>query len=470
MEFWMKDRPLEDFSSFRHEDPSTAFVTLRTDTETIHLDGLFKADLTSSGSFDVKGIRDTVFGKLLESLPIPALVIDESLLIRFCNEAWARFNVSHKQLEGRAFSVLFTDSGSGAAAELLVKDAFRDRRARAKQQSLMIEGKPIWTRTFFRCVRLSNGRAMLCLVEDLTLERKQLVLMETIKRAKNEWERTVDMLPDLVALLDSECRIVRTNKAMAKITGRDIRKVVGQPCYKLIHGTDSPPFFCPFANMGTEGHECSVEYFESRLDAFCSESISPIRNARGHITGYVLGIRDETERKKLEAELHRQATCDDLTSLFNRRQILVLVEAACETAERYDQPLSLCICDIDYFKQINDEYGHEAGDRVLAKFGEIVKTELRGADIAGRYGGDEFIVAFPNTSLEGAIQSLGRVRVRLAQVNPAEGPVSAKLTFSAGFTQLSSRKISATALIREADKALYEAKKNGRDRVVVAKA
>lgn len=465
----MKERPLEDFSSFHQNDPPAAFVTLKTDTETIHLDGLFKADLTASGSFDVKGIRGTVFGKLLESLPIPALVIDESLFITFSNEAWARFNVGHKQLEGRAFSTLFPDPSSAASAESLVTDAFRDRRARAKQQSLMIEGKPVWTRTYLRSVRLSNGRAMLFLVEDLTLERKQLVLMETIKRAKKEWERTVDMLPDLVALLDADCKILRTNKAMAKITGSDVRNVLGQPCYKLVHGTDSPPFFCPFPNIEADGHECSVEYFENRLDAFCTESISPIRNARGHITGYVLVIRDETERKKLEAELHRQATRDELTNLFNRRQILVLVEAACETAARYVQPFSLCICDIDYFKNVNDEYGHDAGDRVLAKFGEIVRTELRGADIAGRYGGDEFIIAFPNTSLEGAGQCLGRIRERLAQVQPAEGSVSTKVTFSAGLAELSSREMTTTTLIREADKALYEAKKRGRDRVVVAK-
>ncbi len=466
----MRETPPPDFASFHQEDRPNAFVSLKTDTETIHLDGLFTADLTTSGSFDVKGLRGTAFGKLLESLPIPALILDESCRINFSNEAWGRFNAGHKQLEGRSFLELFPDPDSAASAEALVSEAFRDRRARAKQQSLVIQGKPMWVRIYLRCVRLSNGRVMLCLVEDLTLERKQLLLMETIKRAKKEWERTADMLPDLVALLDTDYRVLRTNKAMAERTGSDIRNIVGQPCYKLVHGTDAPPFFCPFPKMETEGHECSVDYFENRLDAYCTESISPIRNERGHITGSVLVIRDETERKKLEAELHRQATRDELTNLFNRRQVLLLVEAACETATRYAQPLSLCICDIDHFKNVNDQHGHQAGDRVLTEFGEVVKSELRGADVAGRYGGDEFIIAFPNTPLEGVVQCLGRIRDRLERLHPQTGSESLKVTFSAGLAQLSPGRTTADALIREADTALYEAKRRGRNRVIVAKA
>ena len=128
-------------------------------------------------------------------------------------------------------------------------------------------------------------------------------------------------------------------------------------------------------------------------------------------------------------------------------------------------PLSLAICDIDYFKKINDEHGHEAGDDMLRFFGKIVHKELRGADIAGRHGGDEFIMVFPNTPLEGAAQSVDRIRDRLdATILKNNG--RGKITFSAGLAQFSAG-MTPQSFLRHADEALYKAKRLGRNRLVV---
>ncbi len=176
-------------------------------------------------------------------------------------------------------------------------------------------------------------------------------------------------------------------------------------------------------------------------------------------------IQDVTQQKKLEGELHRYATRDELTNLFNRRQTLILLDAACQTAGRYKRPLSLAICDIDYFKRINDEHGHHAGDEMLRFFGKMIHKELRGADIAGRHGGDEFIMVFPNTPLEGATQSIDRIRGRLnAAISENNG--KGKITFSAGLAQFAAG-MTPQIFLRHADEALYEAKRSGRNRLVI---
>ena len=250
---------------------------------------------------------------------------------------------------------------------------------------------------------------------------------------------------------------------MADRAGIPIRETLGQPCYRVVHGTDKPPYFCPFSKVRSEGQAYSVDYRGEKTGAFFRESISPLKVDRNGLRRCALVIQDMTEQKKLEEELHRQATRDELTNLFNRRQTFILLEAACKAAARYEQPLSLCLVDIDDLKRINDQHGHHAGDRVLKAFAEIVGKHLRGADIPGRYGGDEFIIAFPNTSLERAAQTVARVRSIIGQVEFREGSTSYKVTFSAGLVQLSSGETSADALVREADRALYEAKRRGRN-------
>ena len=120
-------------------------------------------------------------------------------------------------------------------------------------------------------------------------------------------------------------------------------------------------------------------------------SISPIRGSDGSIVSIVKVAEDMTERKRMEEKLRRDATYDALTGVFNRRHLLELLESAVESARRYRRPLSVCLCDIDLFKPINDAHGHHVGDEVLVAFGGILRESFRTVDLAGRYGGDEFL-------------------------------------------------------------------------------
>jgi PAS domain S-box-containing protein len=140
------------------------------------------------------------------------------------------------------------------------------------------------------------------------IERKQAE-QESL-RAKQEWERTFDSVPDLIAILDDQYRIVRVNRAMAQRLGVHPRECIGQHCYHLVHGAVAPPDFCPHAATSTDGREHTVEVHEERLGGDFLISTSPLIDTRGRKVGSVHVARDITERKRAEQEL--QASREDL--------------------------------------------------------------------------------------------------------------------------------------------------------------
>jgi diguanylate cyclase (GGDEF)-like protein len=156
---------------------------------------------------------------------------------------------------------------------------------------------------------------------------------------------------------------------------------------------------------------------------------------------------------------------DTLTGLASRQSLMVQLDFAIAHAVHSGQPLSVCICDIDQFKSINDTHGHAAGDEILASFGKLVRGSIRNGDIAGRLGGDEFCIVLPNTAGDRAGPLVERLRERWERLeyrSPEGGAFS--VTASFGVVQHIEQK-SAKALLHTADKALYCAKGEGRNRI-----
>lgn len=172
------------------------------------------------------------------------------------------------------------------------------------------------------------------------------------------------------------------------------------------------------------------------------------------------------ERKKAQAALELLATRDELTGLSNRRHVLELASRAFDQAQRYRRPLSAIMLDIDRFKEINDTFGHAAGDRILARIGERMLAVMRKVDILGRYGGDEFVIFLPETGREGARRLAERLRAALAVREELDG-CQVEISASIGISSTCGETADLTLdeLIRRADYALYQAKQSGRDRV-----
>jgi diguanylate cyclase (GGDEF)-like protein/PAS domain S-box-containing protein len=177
-----------------------------------------------------------------------------------------------------------------------------------------------------------------------------------------------------------------------------------------------------------------------------------------------------SKRKRLEEELKRQAHIDYLTGLNNRGYFMELAEHELNRSIRYENPLSILMIDIDFFKQVNDSYGHKAGDAVLKKLGKVCRLTLREIDIIGRVGGEEFAILLPETDKTKALEVAERLRIQIAstKVSPTSGRLPLSFTVSIGLTTLSSKEDVLDVLLSRADNALYEAKAAGRNRVCVA--
>ncbi|MBW0364660.1 PleD family two-component system response regulator [Ensifer adhaerens] len=166
------------------------------------------------------------------------------------------------------------------------------------------------------------------------------------------------------------------------------------------------------------------------------------------------------------------AVTDGLTGLHNRRYFDTHLKLLMDRAAARGRPLSICMTDIDRFKQVNDTYGHDVGDEVLREFANRIRTTVRGADLACRFGGEEFIVVMPDTSAEMAAGVAERLRTIIESlpfaIPQADGPL--KVTASMGIATLRPGSDTAEALLKRADTALYQAKHEGRNRVVAAAA
>lgn len=183
------------------------------------------------------------------------------------------------------------------------------------------------------------------------------------------------------------------------------------------------------------------------------------------LAGIVFNI---TEKREMEEDLEKKnqkltelSTIDELTKVANRRKIMNQLQYALEDPDRNQKALSIAIFDLDNFKQVNDSMGHVVGDSVLADAAQIIKQTIRAGDSVGRYGGEEFLVLFPNTDLENAAKGSERIRRAIEAHNFING---LKVTISGGVKQYEGEE--AKEFIHFADKKLYEAKNRGKNLIV----
>lgn len=176
---------------------------------------------------------------------------------------------------------------------------------------------------------------------------------------------------------------------------------------------------------------------------------------------------DVTDRKNMELELERQAHIDYLTGINNRRYFMMLANNELKRDKRHHHDLSLLMFDVDHFKAINDQYGHQVGDLVLQKLVIECRGHLRTEDIFGRIGGEEFAILLPETEIEAAIEVAERLRMITANTFLVlENGKSLHVTISVGVTSCSCID-DIDLLLSQADKALYNAKNSGRDKVCI---
>jgi len=178
-------------------------------------------------------------------------------------------------------------------------------------------------------------------------------------------------------------------------------------------------------------------------------------------------IRDISERRKMEKKLKLLATHDPLTGLVNRREIIQKLKQEMLRYKRYHSPLSIFFIDIDYFKEINDQYGHNIGDDTLIDCAHKMKSIMRENDIVGRYGGEEFLVILAETPMDKAYELAERLRKNISKhLTDVETKIPT-YTISIGIAELNGEQKDIDDFINQADKAMYKAKQLGRNQTCI---
>lgn len=193
------------------------------------------------------------------------------------------------------------------------------------------------------------------------------------------------------------------------------------------------------------------------------------------IAGFLTGLfhdrlREQKERLEiLSVKLRIQSNTDELTQLYNRRHILAQLECEMERARRYRRPLSVLMTDVDRFKEVNDRYGHLAGDSLLREMGRVLKQSLRRVDMVGRYGGDEFLVILPESDPGGARIVAERIQENFRGHQFTAGGQSLPVTLSIGlFSFQELEGLDMESLVQKVDQILLQAKRSGKNVIFTA--
>ncbi len=294
------------------------------------------------------------------------------------------------------------------------------------------------------------------------------IMAENALRESEERMRTItQMAANAIVMIDAAGAVSFWNPAAEKLFGYSAGEALGKDLHEIIvplrHYEDFRKGFAGFAKTG-EGAIVgrTLEMVAQRKDGTefpVDLSISGISiNEQWHAVGI---IRDITDRKEAEHKLREYAEKDALTGVFNRRKFYELLGQEKERAVRYTRSLSLVMFDIDYFKAVNDTYGHAAGDRVLRKTASVVTEHIRKSDVLGRVGGEEFAVVAAETTAESALALAEKIR---CAVEMAEHDQVGRVTISIGVSAYEDG-LTLDEFVRRADEALYAAKNNGRNRV-----
>lgn len=294
------------------------------------------------------------------------------------------------------------------------------------------------------------------------------------KRRQHQLQQLAESLPGVIYtfVMDSQgqYQFPFLSRKAEEFFGVSADAVINNPqlLFDCIHPDDLPRVHQSIVTSANTLEQWSCDY---RIVRDCGSqwvrgTSQPERGPDGSITwhGVITNIDDQ---KRLEQKLERLSITDELTGLYNLRYLLIKLDECAAETERYGATFSVASLDIDYFKSVNDRWGHPTGDRVLQGIAELLRQRTRQADIVARIGGEEFIVLMPRTSLKDAQHLMEALRSDLAGRDfTSDSGDSFKVTLSAGVTNWSEDTGSVRHLLSACDQSLYAAKHAGRNRVL----
>ncbi|MDY0235221.1 MAG: diguanylate cyclase [Gudongella sp.] len=317
-------------------------------------------------------------------------------------------------------------------------------------------------------ILIENKKYVLSVIKDIT----QRIEMENRLRDSEERHRLLaDNISDVIWTMDIDGRFTYISPSVQKVRGFTVAEVMKQSKEELL---------CPesvkymdhglIEAVNSVQNNLPFKTFRADLEQPCKDgttiwmdtTISGIYDKDKRFIGMVGVSRDISDRKQMEEKIRRLSITDKLTQLNNRLRLDDALKNEVKRIERSHSISSLIILDIDYFKRINDKYGHPIGDSVLVELASILKNNIRELDVLGRWGGEEFMIILPSTDKNGAIVCSNKLREKIANYNFQD---VGEVTASFGIAEIK-KGITAEEIVAKADAALYRAKDLGRNKVV----
>ena len=336
------------------------------------------------------------------------------------------------------------------------------------------DGSVIWVSGYAQNLELTTPvgiiRNTVVIIDDTTEKKAD---REKLERANAELETYFNNSMVGIMISDEKHSICRTNSRFVDILGHaDTEEIVGESLTDIFQcqgdiNFNSVKFEAYLTEHRTFTRELQIMKEDGQNIWLCVTGQSIDKAVPADLTkGVVWIVEDISARKVAEEKLIKLATIDELTHLNNRRSFMDLGEKECRRSHREGYKVALFMLDIDYFKAVNDTYGHAVGDRTLKCFAEISTNMFRPSDIIGRIGGEEFVVLLPDISVVAAEKAAERFRMEINKHFVASEQGLPEITVSIGVAFLKNDESLDSVLLR-ADEALYAAKNQGRNKVVV---
>jgi diguanylate cyclase (GGDEF)-like protein/PAS domain S-box-containing protein len=325
------------------------------------------------------------------------------------------------------------------------------------------DGTTIVGLTSSKIIELNGKICILNIARDIT-ERK------TIDKTLNVLSQAIEQSPASIVITDINGNIEYVNRKFSEITGYSYEEAISENPKVLKSDYHSEEYYKNLWETILTGKEWRGEFHNKKKNGelyWESAIISPIFNNRGDIIQILAIKEDISERKRLENELKRQARTDGLTGLSNRRHFMETAEKQLLWDKNNPKENAFLMLDIDFFKKVNDNFGHAIGDIAIKMVADVCKETIRRTDILGRIGGEEFAILLVELNYTDAIKIAERLRLNVENIKLFDNnEVQVNLRVSIGITKYNTEEDSLEDLMIRSDKALYKAKNEGRNRVI----